>query len=81
MYRLIYSKKREARERDVMEKQWIEIDTETKTVENDVTKKNGEDRSLSATTTSSIDESLPKVNPIKWTVMRCFYKIFHLKNI
>ncbi|XP_018407327.1 PREDICTED: polyhomeotic-like protein 2 isoform X1 [Cyphomyrmex costatus] len=62
------SKKREARERDTAEKQWIEIETETKTIDNDVTKKNGDERSLSTTTTSSTDESLPKVNPIKWTV-------------
>ena len=60
------SKKRETR--DGTEKQWSEIETETKTVDNDIAKKNGEERSLSTTTTSSTDESLPKVNPVKWTV-------------
>lgn len=63
------SKKRETRDRDgVLEKQWNEIETETKTIDNDMAKKNGEERSLSTTTTPSIDESLPKVNPVKWTV-------------
>ncbi|XP_029667471.1 polyhomeotic-like protein 2 isoform X1 [Formica exsecta] len=62
------SKKRETRDRDGMEKQWTEIETETKIVDNDVAKKNSEERSLSTTTTSSTDESLPKVNPVKWTV-------------
>ncbi|XP_072753004.1 uncharacterized protein [Anoplolepis gracilipes] len=61
------SKKRETRDRDGMEKQWTEIETETKTLD-DMAKKNGEERSLSTTTTSSADESLPKVNPVKWTV-------------
>ncbi|EZA51225.1 hypothetical protein DMN91_012652 [Ooceraea biroi] len=61
------SRKRETRDRDGTEKQWTEIETETKTVDNDMTKKNGEERS-STTTTSSTDESLPKVNPVKWTV-------------
>lgn len=69
---LICSKKRETRDRDGMEKQWTEIETETKIVDNDVAKKNGEERSLSTTTTSSTDESLPKVNPVKWTVIRYF---------
>lgn len=60
------------RERDATEKQWTEIETETnKPVDSDVMKKNGEEKSLSTTTTSSADESLPKVNPVKWTV-RCF---------
>lgn len=65
---LICSKKRETRDRDGMEKQWTEIETETKTVDNDMVKKNGEERSSLSTTTSSADESLPKVNPVKWTV-------------
>lgn len=70
---LICSKKRETRDRDGnTEKQWTEIETEIKTVDNDVAKKNGEERSLSMTTTSSADESLPKVNPVKWTVIRYF---------
>lgn len=43
-------------------------------------KKNGEERSLSTTTMSSADESLPKVNPVKWTVMR-FLRCFPLKKI
>lgn len=71
-YIVIYSKKRETRDRDGTEKQWTEIETETKTVDNDMTKKNGEERSLSTTTTSSVDESLPKVNPVKWTVIKYF---------
>lgn len=33
-------------------------------------KKNGEEKSLSTTTTSSVDETLPKINPVKWTVRR-----------
>ncbi|KAF3429147.1 LOW QUALITY PROTEIN: hypothetical protein E2986_05179 [Frieseomelitta varia] len=61
------SKKREARDRDGTEKQWTEIETESKT-DGDI-KKNGEEKSLSSTTTSSsVDETLPKVNPVKWTV-------------
>lgn len=65
----IHSKKRETRDRDGTEKQWTEIETETnKTVDNDMVKKNGEEKTLSTTTASSADESLPKVNPIKWTV-------------
>jgi len=67
------------RERDVTEKQWTEIETETKTVDNDMTKKNGEEKSLTTTTTSSVDESLPKVNPVKWTVMK--YIFILKKNI
>ncbi|EFN76859.1 Polyhomeotic-like protein 2 [Harpegnathos saltator] len=59
------SKKRETRDAK-LEKQWTE--TETKTADNDITKKNSEERPLSTSTTSSIDESLPKVNPVKWTV-------------
>lgn len=60
------SKKRE-RDRDGAEKQWTEIETDSKN-EGDVMKKNGEEKSLSTTTTSSIDDTLPKVNPVKWTV-------------
>lgn len=69
----IHSRKRESRDRDnKIEKQWTGMEIETKTVDNDVTKKNGEERPLSTSTTSSVDESLPKVNPVKWTVMRTF---------
>ncbi|XP_032683181.1 polyhomeotic-like protein 2 isoform X2 [Odontomachus brunneus] len=58
-------KKHESHDRDIkLEKQWT-VESENKTVDNDVTKKNGEER---MSTTSSIDESVPKVNPIKWTV-------------
>lgn len=76
---LICSKKRETR--DGTEKQWTEIETETKTVDNDIAKKNGEERSLSTTTTSSTDESLPKVNPVKWTVIRYFDIFMHVYNM
>lgn len=51
-----------------MEKQWTGSETEGKIID-DVTK-NGEERSLSTSTTSSVDEALPKVNPVKWTVMK-----------
>lgn len=62
-----------------MEKQWIESETEIKSLDNDhLVKKNGEDRSLSTTTTSSTDDLLPKVNPVKWTVMR--YLIYIIKK-
>lgn len=72
---VICSKKRESRERDnKIEKQWTGMETESKTIDNDVTKKNGEERPLSTSTTSSVDESLPKVNPVKWTVIKF---IFH----
>jgi len=72
---LVHSKKRETRDRDGTEKQWTEIETETnKTVDNDMAKKNGEEKSLSTTTASSADESLPKVNPIKWTVIEFYIK-------
>lgn len=65
----ICSRKRETRDRDDTEKQWTEIETETRMiVDNDTTKKNGEEKSLSTTTTSSADESVQKVNPVKWTV-------------
>ncbi|PBC33398.1 transcription factor SPT20 homolog isoform X3 [Apis cerana] len=62
------SKKREVRDREGTEKQWTEIETESKN-DGDM-KKNGEEKSLSATTTttSSVDDTLPKVNPVKWTV-------------
>lgn len=78
MKEFIYSKKRETREREVtVEKQWTEIETEIqKTVDSDMTKTNGEEKS-STTITPSVEESLPKVNPVKWTVMRYFYEIFH----
>lgn len=72
---LIYSKKRETRDRDGTEKQWAEMETEIKVIDNDIAKKIGEER-LSTTTTSSADESLPKVNPVKWTVIRYFYNIY-----
>lgn len=72
----IYSKKRESRERDVMEKQWTEMEMESKTIDVENNKKNGEDKSLSTTTTSSVDESIPKVNPVKWTV--CIELVFLL---
>ena len=63
------SKKREVRDRDGTEKQWTEIETDSKNIDGDLMKKNGEEKSLSTTTTtSSVDESLPKVNPVKWTV-------------
>lgn len=68
------------REREVTEKQWTEIETEIKTIDNDMTKTNGEEKS-SITTTPSVEESLPKVNPVKWTVMRYFYEIFIFKKI
>lgn len=62
-----FSKKREVRDRDGTEKQWTDIETDSKN-EGDI-KKNGEEKSLSTTTTtSSIDETLPKINPVKWTV-------------
>ncbi|XP_043257079.1 polyhomeotic-proximal chromatin protein-like isoform X3 [Colletes gigas] len=62
------SKKREMRDRDGTEKQWTElIETESKNVDGDM-KKNGEEKLLSTTTTSSIDDTLPKINPVKWTV-------------
>lgn len=65
------SKKRETRDRDGTEKQWTElIETESKNVDGDMMKKNGEEKLLSTTTTtSSVDETLPKVNPVKWTVI------------
>lgn len=71
-YNMLYksnSKKREVRDRDGTEKQWTEIETDSKNIDGDLMKKNGEEKSLSTTTTtSSVDESLPKVNPVKWTV-------------
>lgn len=72
---LFRSRKRDTRERDGTEKQWTEIETETKTVDNDMTRKNGEERS-STTTTSSTDDSLPKINPVKWTVISCISCIY-----
>lgn len=42
-------------------------------------KKNGEEKSLS-TTASSADESLPKVNPIKWTVIKLYHIYIHMKK-
>lgn len=61
------------RDRDnKLENQWTGVETEPKTVDNDVTRKNGEEKSLSTSTTSSVDESLPKVNPVKWTVIKIF---------
>lgn len=57
-------------DREGSEKQWTEIETEAKNVDVDMVKKNGEEKSLSTTTTSSVDETLPKINPVKWTVRR-----------
>lgn len=72
----VNSKKRESRDRDnTLEKQWSEMEIETKTTDNDA-KKNGEERSLSASTTSSVDESLPKVNPVKWTVIKYIHMCY-----
>lgn len=73
IYFELNSKKREVRDREGTEKQWTEIETESKN-DGDM-KKNGEEKSLSATTTttSSVDDTLPKVNPVKWTV-RMLYK-------
>jgi len=39
-----------------------------------MTKKNGEERS--SMTTSSTDDSVPKVNPVKWTVMNYFIYLY-----
>lgn len=82
IYFELNSKKREVRDREGTEKQWTEIETESKN-DGDM-KKNGEEKSLSATTTttSSVDDTLPKVNPVKWTVrMLCKYKNNNKKKI
>lgn len=45
----------------------MEIDAKNNEME--AIKKNGEDKSLTTSTTPSIDDSLPKINPVKWTVI------------
>ena len=44
----------------------MEIDA--KNNEMDAMKKNGEDKSLTTSTTVNLDDSIPKINPVKWTV-------------
>ena len=58
-------KKKEIRESN--EKQWTEMEVDMKN--DDIMKKNGEDKLLvNLPNNVMIDDSLPKINPVKWTV-------------
>ena len=44
--------------------------------------KNGEDKTLAGLTNTSLDDSLPKINPVKWTVRKYSYFLtVHNNNI
>ncbi|OXU20022.1 hypothetical protein TSAR_004280 [Trichomalopsis sarcophagae] len=59
-------KKKEFREGN--DKQWNDMEVDAKN-DNDAIKKNGEDKSLAnLANNAAIEDSLPKVNPVKWTV-------------
>lgn len=51
----------------------MEIDAKNNEME--AQKKSGEDKSLTTSTTPNIDDSLPKINPVKWTVIIFFFFI------
>lgn len=56
------SKKRETRDREAADKQWTDMDVDTKK-NDDGAKKNIEEKSV-----TPIEDLTPKINPIKWTV-------------
>lgn len=59
-----FSKRKENKDRDGNDKQWMESD-EMKKDDIEMAKKNGEDKNLA---NAALDDSLPKINPVKWTV-------------
>jgi hypothetical protein len=65
----IIRKKKEIR--DNGDKQWSEIEVDVK-IDNDSIK-NGDDKSMTGLPNNvTLDDSLPKINPVKWTVCICF---------
>lgn len=63
-------KKKEIREGN--DKQWNDMEVDAKN-DNDATKKNGEDKTLaSLANIAAIEDALPKINPVKWTVRILF---------
>lgn len=53
------------------DKQWAEMEVDAKH-DNDAMKKNGEDKLL-VVLPNSVDDSLPKINPVRWTV--CIFRV------